>query len=184
MTRPRRFGAVSAVLGLVSGNGRDDAMSAAEVSEILAIDLKYAQQMLLKLATEGGLARTLEPGAPNGRRRAWLYYDPQADAGETPGVDIDAGHQAPPQVAPAEHVERVAPAREPARPMARAGNAAGVSRRPAPTRPIEFALWSDGRLDIVEGDEMLQLPPSAVARLALLLGVPNALSQLTNTTGV
>lgn len=45
-------------------------------------------------------------------------------------------------------------------------------RATEPERDIEFALWSDGRLDIVDGDELFQIPPGATKRLALLLGVP------------
>ena len=35
-----------------------------------------------------------------------------------------------------------------------------------------FALWDDGGLSIYDGDELIQLPPADVARLARLLGVP------------
>ena len=35
-----------------------------------------------------------------------------------------------------------------------------------------FALWDDGGLSIYDGDELLQIAPADVARLARLLGVP------------
>lgn len=47
-----------------------------------------------------------------------------------------------------------------------------AAREGNPDSHIEFALWSDGRLDIVDGAELFQIPPGAVKRLALLLGVP------------
>lgn len=37
---------------------------------------------------------------------------------------------------------------------------------------VQFALWDDGGVSIYDGDELLQLPPADVARLARLLGVP------------
>lgn len=37
---------------------------------------------------------------------------------------------------------------------------------------VSFALWDDGGLSIYDGDELIQLPPADVARLARLLGVP------------
>ena len=52
---------------------------------------------------------------------------------------------------------------------------------PAPPTPpqtnparISFALWDDGGLSIYDGDELLQIAPADVARLARLLGVPHA----------
>lgn len=43
----------------------------------------------------------------------------------------------------------------------------------SPQRPT-FALWDDGSLSIYDGDELLQIAPADVARLARLLGVPHA----------
>lgn len=37
---------------------------------------------------------------------------------------------------------------------------------------VQYALWDDGGLSIYDGDELLQLPPADVVRLARLLGVP------------
>lgn len=45
---------------------------------------------------------------------------------------------------------------------------------PIHTDRINFALWDDGGLSIYDGDELLQLPPAATARLARLLGVPGS----------
>lgn len=42
----------------------------------------------------------------------------------------------------------------------------------APRARISYALWDDGGLSIYDGDELIQLPPADVARLARLLGVP------------
>lgn len=41
----------------------------------------------------------------------------------------------------------------------------------SPQQPM-FALWDDGGLSIYDGDDLLQIAPADVARLARLLGVP------------
>ena len=43
-----------------------------------------------------------------------------------------------------------------------------------PRARTQFALWDDGGLSIYDGDELMQIPPADVARLARLLGVPGA----------
>lgn len=45
------------------------------------------------------------------------------------------------------------------------------SPEPSPER-MQFALWDDGALSIYDGDDLLQIRPADVARLARLLGVP------------
>lgn len=45
------------------------------------------------------------------------------------------------------------------------------SPEPSPER-MQFALWDDGGLSIYDGDDLLQIRPADVARLARLLGVP------------
>lgn len=50
--------------------------------------------------------------------------------------------------------------------------AAAAQVREAAPQQMTFALWDDGGLSIYDGDELLQIAPADVARLARLLGVP------------
>lgn len=51
-------------------------------------------------------------------------------------------------------------------------SAAAAQVAHAAPQQTTFALWDDGGLSIYDGDDLLQLPPADVARLARLLGVP------------
>ena len=117
-------------------------------------------------------------------------YDPAAEqptaevaAGEPfAAADTAPGAEPEPEVLPAQTLEP-ADLSSVADFLASVSNALGDMEPddPAPPTPpqtnparISFALWDDGGLSIYDGDELLQIAPADVARLARLLGVPHA----------
>lgn len=101
-----------------------------------------------KMAAEGDVVGAI--GATAARR----YFDPRTEAGASAGPAVASPTVAEP---PAEHVDP-----SPAPPAA-----TGAEADPA---PIEYALYSDGRLAIIDGDEILVLPCADTLRLARFLG--------------
>lgn len=174
----------AAVIDALAGRTRDQAIAGPDLARQLRIgteNMRHCTRRLVNLGRIGFVQKTV------GAWQVGTYYD----------ITTDAVAQAPaaPEPTPAVRqpiseaeiqafADGLEPEPEPVwAPQAAvlAEEAAIVARddaaeqaAPAAAPQIDFALWADGRLDIVDGDELIQIPPRDVGRLALLLGVPGA----------
>ncbi|NMG29326.1 hypothetical protein [Aromatoleum evansii] len=183
----------------MSGVCKADAWRVAQLAEKLFDEPQNIRFALKALVAKGELA-VIE--VQNGGRTAAAYYDPATEPAPAsltekpvPAAVVTAAAEALTAIADASTAAAEAPEvaaptvdRRAPKPLYREGDLtvaeiplpvvtdrwACAPRAAEPERDIEFALWSDGRLDIVDGDELFQIPPGATKRLALLLGVPGA----------
>ncbi len=178
--QPRPRGKLqAAVIDALAGRTRDQAIPGPDLAQQLGVSAENLRHCTRNLAQKGVI------GHLERKVGAWqvaTYYDI--------ATDTAAPAPATPEPAPAARqpisedeiqafVDGLEP--EPAwapQPAVPAEESATVARdataEQAAAPQIDFALWADGRLDIVDGDELIQIPPCDVARLALLLGVPGA----------
>lgn len=151
---------------LVQGRPIGQGITVAEVAEQLELTTQGVRNLLESMLGGLRVAKGRVPG-----ERADRLYDPTA-----------------PEACPAQPLEPLEPAdlsaladflsaaadaigdMEPADDIDLTAAAAQV--REAAPQQMTFALWDDGGLSIYDGDELLQIAPADVARLARLLGVP------------
>ena len=174
----------AAVIDALAGLTRDQAIAGPDLARQLRIgteNMRHCTRRLVNLGLIGFVQKTV------GAWQVGTYYDITTDAvaqapaapEPTPAVrqpiseaEIQAfanGLEPEPEPAWAPQAAVLA---EEAAIVARDDAAEQAAQAAAPQ--IDFALWADGRLDIVDGDELIQIPPRDVGRLALLLGVPGA----------
>ena len=137
-----------AIARAVAGTARDEAID----RETLLRRVALAGTELEPITLRNALKRMVADGdriAAEGATSARRYFDPTAKGWEPEAVATPPAAPAPPAAAPT-----------------------------PPAGRVEFSVYSDGRLAIIDGDDILILQPDDTGRLAYFLGCFQAPSPL------
>lgn len=159
---------------LVCGRPLEQGLTYAEVARKLGLSPQGVGYLIEDMLGGLRVARGCLPG-----ERANRLYDPAAaiDHSVVPAEMVEVPAATTPPAVPAANVvaglAAIADAlgdMEPADDIDIGAAAAQVAD--APRVQLHFALWDDGGLSIYDGDDLLQIAPADVARLARLIGGP------------